>query len=235
VTKQNGKRPNATKHGIFSQQAVLPGEDPEEFLALCADLVAEWSPTGRTEEDAVLSIADAMWRKRRLRNFRSFSVARNSLDPKHPSYDEFSGLEVFAFALRADPEEAFEELGERCLKPGMLMSLRQKFPRADFPSPAEWTQAVIDDIEKQLLAEEILRQHPAHERYRSMIRTAATFTDEVVDKELKLDERLDAMIERAVKRLVQTKSFKQMLSQTGTERTPERSESGKVLKLPVRK
>jgi hypothetical protein len=235
MTKQTRRRPNATKHGIFSQQAVLPGEDPEEFLELYADLVAEWSPTGPTEEDAVLSIAHAIWRRRRLQNFRRLSVDRNSLDPNHPSYDEFSGLQAFLAALRTGREEAVEAVEERCLKPAMLNSLRQKFPSEDFPSTAERAQAVIDDIEKQLLAEEQLRQVPGYGRYGLMAQTAATYTDEVVDKELTLDARLDAMMERAVKRLVQAKSFKLMLGQTDTERTTERSESGKVLKLPARK
>ena len=67
-----------------------------------------------------------------------------------------------------------------------------------------------------------------------MIRASVAYTDEVVEKELKLDERLDAMIERTIKRLAQTKAFKPMLGLTGTERTPARSASGKVLKLPVR-
>jgi len=34
-----------------------------------------------------------------------------------------------------------------------------------------------------------------------------------------LDERLDIMIDRAVKRLIQTKAMKQMLGQIGSERT----------------
>jgi hypothetical protein len=102
-------------------------------------------------------------------------------------------------------------------------------------STAEWAQAVIADIERMLLPREMLRQVPEHERFESMALTAATYTDEFFDKELTLDARLDAMIDRAVKRLVQTKALKQMLGQTDTKRTTERSESGKVLKLPDRK
>jgi len=42
--------------------------------------------------------------------------------------------------------------------------------------------------------------------------SAATLSDELFKQELVLDERLDAMIDRAVKRLMQIKAVKQMLS-----------------------
>lgn len=233
MTKQNGKLPNATKHAIFSQQVVIPGEDPEEFEALRAALVAEWLPTGPTEEEAVLSIAHAMWRKRRLQKLLEIRLDRNFLDPNHPSYDEFCGLTAFLLALRSGPEETVEAVEERCLKPDMLKSLLRKFPPSAFPSTAEWGRAVIADIERKL--QEMLRQDPEIERQGSMYLTAATYTDEFFAKELTLNERLDAMIDRAEKRLVQTKSFKQMLGLTGPAPTPERPEFGKVLKLPARK
>jgi hypothetical protein len=53
MPKQNWKRPNAYKHGIFSATAILPGEDEQEFERLHADLIEEWKPVGATEEDTV--------------------------------------------------------------------------------------------------------------------------------------------------------------------------------------
>ena len=64
------KRLNALKHGVFSPITILPGEDPREFSALHSETVKEWAPIGPTEEDAVLSIAKGIWRKRRLQKFR---------------------------------------------------------------------------------------------------------------------------------------------------------------------
>jgi hypothetical protein len=47
-------------------------------------------------------------------------------------------------------------------------------------------------------------------------------SDDLFKSQLALDERLDAMIDRAVKRLIQTKAMKQMLRQTGAlERADE--------------
>src|SRR5262249_20250612 len=52
------KRANAQKHGIFAEPLVLPGEDPREFEALHSALIAEWTPSGPSEESRVFSIAD---------------------------------------------------------------------------------------------------------------------------------------------------------------------------------
>jgi hypothetical protein len=56
---------------------------------------------------------------------------------------------------------------------------------------------------------------PAAERFEeftAMIdRDAGFFTLEVINEELAVEDRIDAMIDRAVKRLVQAKAMKQML------------------------
>jgi hypothetical protein len=67
--EQKWKQKNALKHGIFSINPIIPGEDPRKFEALHSALIDEWNPCGITEEDLVFSIADAMWRK--LRSQRS--------------------------------------------------------------------------------------------------------------------------------------------------------------------
>lgn len=64
------------------------------------------------------------------------------------------------------------------------------------------------------------------------MRSAASFTDDLFNRELVLDERLDAMIDRAVKRLVQTKAMKQALGQL--EQAPAKrtaDQSGKVVQI----
>jgi hypothetical protein len=41
---------NALRHGVLSRYTVLPWENPEEYEALVAALVAEHAPHGPTEE-----------------------------------------------------------------------------------------------------------------------------------------------------------------------------------------
>ena len=58
---------NAVRHGLTSQTAVLPNEDPEEFRELRDAFFDEHQPAGPTETLLVEQMAMAAWRLRRLR------------------------------------------------------------------------------------------------------------------------------------------------------------------------
>ena len=206
---------------MFSRTTIFPGEDPEEFEELYSDLIKEWAPSGATEEDAVLSIAKAIWRKRRAQKFIHIQVLNNSLNPRHRSYDEFTSLSGFADILRTNPDVDFEDYAGRVVEADTVKKLTRKFPRSRFKSNRAWADAVIEEIESVLIPKVDFRGHPAAE-YGQLMLSSATFTDDYFDKELRLDERLDIMIDRAVKRLVQTKAMKQMFGQTGAEQTEDR-------------
>jgi len=213
------KQPNAYKHGVYSQIALAPGEDGDEFEALCADLNKEWMPTGETEEDAVLSIAKAIWRKGRVQQFIDIQLTKNILNPSHPSFYEELGLKALIGFLGSEPDVAFKRAAHT-IRPEKVKYLKNKFPRSDFNSSEEWANAVINEIISVLMPPSLPKDHPLFS-LGELILSAGTFTDDFFDKELKLDERLDLMIDRAVKRLVQTKMMEQMLGQTGAERGEE--------------
>jgi hypothetical protein len=69
-TDRSKRRPGALRHGVWSNTAVLPGEDPRQFERLYRGLVQEWFPSGPAEEDAVFTLAKCMWRKHRIRDLR---------------------------------------------------------------------------------------------------------------------------------------------------------------------
>lgn len=230
MTSSAVKRPNAVKHGIFAATAILPGEDPQEFARLHSDLIEEWAPVGATEEDAVLSIAKAVWRKRRLQKFLEVQVTRNLGDANHPSYDETLGLSLFAAVLQLRPATAFEEYAHDFLRPDKIKYLNKKFPRPNFSSTPEWAQALINEI-RTVLVPASKAEDPQVEIYSELHLSAATVSGDLFKQELALDERLDAMIDRAVKRLIQTKAMKQMLRQTDAVRADDhpRKNRAKVL------
>ena len=60
-------RLNATKHGLRSQEVLLPGEDEEALKELDENLRAELQPLGELENLLVDGIIAAHWRLRRLR------------------------------------------------------------------------------------------------------------------------------------------------------------------------
>ena len=60
------KSGNALKHGIYSQEVLLPGEKPRDYALLRARLYDEWNPEGPTEEELVERLAALLWKRRRL-------------------------------------------------------------------------------------------------------------------------------------------------------------------------
>ena len=125
------KQPNAYKHGVFTRPVIIPGEDAEEFDALYSELIEEWTPNGATEEDGVLSLAKAIWRKRRVQKFIEIQLLRNTLNPYHPSFDEELGLNGFLAMLHFEPDVAKEYAG-RCLRADMVELLKSKCPADEF-------------------------------------------------------------------------------------------------------
>ena len=239
--RNKGRRLNALKHGAFAAAPVSPGEDPREFEALYSDLIQEWKPVGATENEAVFSLANAMWRKRRARLFLEVGLIKNSINVNHPSFDQSLGLLALAVAMMREPEKAFERYATATLRPDAINYLIEKFHRSKFESDSEWAQAIIEEINCVLLPRamaepselpDLLRKLPLEQRktdelrlvYRvhAMMEKIALFggsaaSGDLFEQERTLDERLDAMIDRAVKRLVQTKAMKQMLRQTSNE------------------
>jgi hypothetical protein len=76
VAKRSGRIPAALKHGGYSGITLLPGEDPQAFKKLQHDLIAEFEPTGRFEEDIVEQMARLLWRKQNLLTYRLANEAK---------------------------------------------------------------------------------------------------------------------------------------------------------------
>jgi hypothetical protein len=195
-------------------------------------LIDEWKPSGPTEEDAVFSLADLMWRKRRAQYFLQSKLTAITRNPEHHAFDEEADLPAFIEWMRADPEAAFEGHA-RFLSVGTIDRLKQRYPRSNYESTSEWAEAVITEIECMLLASTIFdtpSEDDSHIRVetRGLMRHLKFFSSlidssEWFEEELKVRERLDANISRVVKHLAQTKAMKQMLRQTGAlERADER-------------
>ena len=228
-----GKRPNAQKHGVFSASPTIPGEDPREFQELHAALIDEYQPAGPSEADAVLSLADLMWRKRRAQEFLRTKLMLKTFDPHSPTFDERRGFNFFIHWMHLEPETSFERHASIFLKPDSIRHLKQKFPRTNYPSTTEWAQAVIMEIKSILLPAappsleatepgegdlpEPLRKMPGELQAIASI----THAGEDFEADLNLRQRLDAMIARQVKHLIQLKAMKQMLRQTSAAQDDE--------------
>ena len=70
------------------------------------------------------------------------------------------------------------------------------------------------------------------DRELALFHSSVAVSDDLFKSQLELDERLDAMIDRAVKRLVQAKAMKQTLDQTTPERADGLPRNGIARRLP---
>jgi hypothetical protein len=282
---------NALKHGVFANTAILPGEDPREFEQLHSALIEEWAPVGPTEDDAVLSIAKGVWRKRRVQKLLQAEIEMCRFDPKHPAHDEAHKLSKFLQIMQSAPfvecdeiapetfEQFYKELETRFVPIHHANYLREKCPRQNFESSSAWLRALRHEIASILLPSfEILVEPPESLLSRSAnfltpnvgqpaksdagksaksdagqsvksdaggsvklyspgrsVKSDAggsvkLYSPDVFKRELALDERIDVMIDRAIKRLVQTKAMKQVLRRTspvGEDDQPKKFQSGK--------
>ena len=71
---------NSFKHGLYSQDLIIQGEDPAEFDELRADLRREHQPANTTEEILVDELAQHFWRMRRFRELEARAWTPENLD-----------------------------------------------------------------------------------------------------------------------------------------------------------
>jgi hypothetical protein len=214
--------PNALRHGAFAKSTILPGEDPREFEELHSALIEEWQPNGPTEYDAVLNIANGIWRKRRIQRFLEAQIARGTIDVKHPAYDEGRALILFCDILKVDPDQFEQALG--MLPEEHANHLRQEFVRENFATTSEWIRAIRREVFSNLLKRAM--RFGEKRAVVSLEQSASYFPQEVFDHELAVDERVDHMIERAIKRLICIKSVKPtLLDHVGGQRIQKISRS----------
>jgi hypothetical protein len=207
------KKPNALKHGVFAAAAILPGENAEEFHDLHASLIAEWTPEGATEHEFVITMAQAVWAKRRRQKHSEVRVFENMLNPEHASFNEDLGLLNLAAALQTEPETAFQAYGSRLLRPNKIKEFEREFPCSEFENETDRAKSILKYINAQLARQPSL---PDGLDIVGLHQTFATVSLEVFRQEIELDERLNAMFHRAMKGLIECKAMKQILRETTT-------------------
>ena len=198
-------RPNALQHGAWAQTAVLPGEDPREFDRLHRGLIKEWSPSGPAEGDAIFTLAKCIWRKRRIEHLREevagdertrmISGVRSFL--RHGRLGQFSTGEEEMLLLGLF-DDVPEEDGQLLCR--LIYSLRKKHMQKNTDEATDPEHAW--DGSGFPLVEPLLTKAIAISDGFSMPR---------LTKELALEEHLDRLIDRALRRLGQMKAMKEVI------------------------
>jgi hypothetical protein len=186
----------ALKHGGYAATVVLPGESVAEFEKLRRDLIADFPPNGALEEDIVADLAGRLWRKQNRATFRTAEVAR-----QHYREIVRREFENFAPELTEKDKEIRDWYGfseETELRKKASLAEREKAIRA------------ADDIARNELGDMY-----------ELAKMADTVTVACLMKDLAVEERLDAAIDKCLKRLLFVKGIK-LISASSSSAPPKR-------------
>lgn len=196
------KKRNALKHGASAREVMPWSERYQDYEALRDGLYQEFNPSGSTEEYLVRTLLDLRWRRRRLECHEQI-VIQQRLDKVHKE-NEYShhvdNLRSFAPEFgQATSVEQVEAVLAR-LSPMYRNTIYRDWPFKIGDDPQQWGPKI---------AEGLLTWKPAprHEQADEFIKILDL--DEF-DMALARIERLDAMIDRTIERLMQLKTMKQM-------------------------
>ncbi|WP_338699179.1 MULTISPECIES: hypothetical protein [unclassified Bradyrhizobium] len=224
------RKPNALKHGAYSSVQLLPWEDPDAFQELRRAIWQEWRPEGPIEVDCVETILICQWRKQRLRAKRKLDTAvaldkvQNRVFNERPpqvlevikdaltekrSYprDDYERLLHFSANLHRESDVRFLRLGISFLSTECRDHLNSNVREDSFETTELWIIALKKEVDNVLMPR-IRERRPDPNGY---LPAAAEFlaADKTID-DLAVEERLDAAIDRALRRLLWVRAQKQL-------------------------
>jgi hypothetical protein len=193
---------NALKHGANAREVMLWSEKYEDYESLRTDLYLEFNPSGSTEEYLVRALLDLRWRRRRLDCYDRITTQKRLNEIREENETSRDIEEVAAFApefKKADSVEKVEAILSR-LPPGYSDAIVSQYPLEVGEDPVTWGSKIGEDLAG-------LEPETRHEGADEFIKI---FDLDTFDDDLARIERLDAMIDRTIKRLMQVKTMKQM-------------------------
>ncbi len=202
------KKPNALKHGAYSgpTQLFMLGEEPADYDALRNGLYAEWTPMGPTEVHWVETLADLHWRRRRVDRYdwvlnvrRLREVALQNLFGRSVEKIRSFALDFYKARTVAEVDLIISKVSS-AIDFDFSILVRSAWPLAQDAAPETWGP----QIAKGVLCSELPERFDDGELF------AQGLDLNFMDEQLARMEHLDAMIDKTVKRLMQTKTMKQM-------------------------
>jgi hypothetical protein len=204
------------KHGAYAAEPIIKGERPEDFDELHRDFIKEFTPCGRLEEEVVLAIARYTWRKHRGARFYAQEAAWLQ---SHPDMEKLAHLEDVCAAMKqfTTPTEALSFV-QNLPNPFRDQIYKDFDPPPDDAGP-DWTRRLVERIE--LIADEAAIAFAKHGRHPSVMAQRACKLQELEAKHVLVDERLDHLIDKSIKRLAMLKMLKEVtLSRQSHQNAP---------------
>jgi hypothetical protein len=198
-------------HGLYAKDVLLPWDDREEFAALHSGLKQEFFPSGQSEEECVLDLAQLYWQKRTLSRLRTAAVLRD------PFTSEIVATEKKSWSgIRRTLRENAREEGRlvRTMENSVAKAiaeirrlgkkLAKDVPFEEVEKLTPLLRASIELASKSLL--------PLLEQVRQLPDAEGAFDKnylpDALEKNARLEAMIDARIGKILARLVALKEFK---------------------------
>jgi hypothetical protein len=200
--KKRVKKKNALKHGVYSREVMLPGENIRDYEALAAELMEEWAPEGPTERSLVDRLVELHWRRQRLVRYEHAKLQLRIEKIREDNQVSLAIQKLKDCAPEFEEATSLEEVDE------ILLQLSDTY---------------IDHIEKKVpydKSPDAPPRGPAIAEYLASIRSLdhlegpaeliALVNPDAIENDMARLDRVDEAIDRTVKRLMQVKTAKQI-------------------------
>lgn len=211
MTMKKSPRHNALVHGLYAKDVLLPWDSEDDFVKLHDDLKAEFSPSGRAEEEAVLDLAFLHWNKQTLWRMRQAAVLKDpfTFDILQTERKSWAGIRK---RLRAAAKDArtFQGMAEANFSKfqSQVSRLQRKIEKSSDTEEIKMLEGkmaaclhLISEYAAPLVP--TLMQGPNAEQAFDK-----AYAPESMEKIVRLEAAIDARIGKVLARLVGLKEFK---------------------------
>jgi hypothetical protein len=204
----------ARSRGLTVRDLVLPWESKAEFEQLHQELREEFSPQGRMEEDTVLDLAIARWRKYRLEKSKRAAALKDPffIELMESKAKSWSGVRKY---LR-EQEEAGKTVTGR-LRNTVLKLIETAEEEAEQLKAKGINKEEVEHIEQKVVGTlNVIAEHavPLLHDIEAGPSAAKTFElaylPDYLDKILNYEAKLDARIDKLLGRLANLKEYKRI-------------------------
>jgi hypothetical protein len=198
---------NAFSHGLYSDDIVLDCENKQEFVDLWQAFQDEYCPRQKSEEAAVMELANLHWKKRRVEagirqvlNKRGADrIADVSSDVWHLIVNDIGGVAKSHLKAARVACEIISKHLERVSNPNQTTADGKAIDFEKLTVLAKELNIVSKELVVPIL-------HATEKGKLDQLERA--FDSDIIERELKIQAEIDRRIDKVLKRLVMIKEYK---------------------------
>ena len=205
---------NALVHGVYSSDVILPWEKAEDFNALLNGMRLDFKPCGTIEDDIVFDIAVLHWKKRRVNRLLQLGFLQTRLAAELEKSGKRSASGIHSFFKKQRIKEGREKAEYTTAVVKLSEAVTSLAGNVNSKKTSSLgklganVRSVVADIEK-------LR--PSIEAGAKSVDEAkkidGAYSLDTIGSACELEARLDALIEKAIQRLIIIREFQRQYGQ----------------------